>query len=58
MEYNNRASKMNTDPGVAQLVARMVWDHDAGGSNPSTRTQREAPRQGCFSFGPSGGIRM
>ena len=25
-------------PGVAQLVARVVWDHDAAGSNPVTRT--------------------
>lgn len=25
-------------PGVAQLVERMVWDHEAGGSSPSTRT--------------------
>lgn len=27
-----------TYPGVAQLVERMVWDHDAAGSNPVTRT--------------------
>ena len=26
-------------PGVAQLVARVVWDHDAAGSNPVTRTK-------------------
>lgn len=25
-------------PGVAQLVERMVWDHDAAGSSPVTRT--------------------
>ena len=25
-------------PGVAQLVARMVRDHEAVGSNPATRT--------------------
>ena len=25
-------------PGVAQLVARVVWDHQAAGSNPVTRT--------------------
>ena len=24
--------------GVAQLVARVVWDHDAAGSNPVTPT--------------------
>ena len=28
-------------PGVAQLVARVVWDHDAAGSNPVTRTMKE-----------------
>ena len=28
-------------PGVAQLVARVVWDHDAAGSNPVTRTIKE-----------------
>lgn len=27
-------------PGVAQLVARVVWDHQAAGSNPVTRTMR------------------
>ena len=27
-----------THPGVAQLVARMVRDHEAVGSNPATRT--------------------
>ena len=26
------------NPGVAQLVARVVWDHQAAGSNPVTRT--------------------
>lgn len=25
-------------PGIAQLVARVVWDHQVGGSSPSTRT--------------------
>ena len=28
-------------PGVAQLVARMVRDHEAVGSNPATRTKKE-----------------
>ena len=32
--------KHNVYPGVAQLVARVVWDHDAAGSNPVTRTIR------------------
>ena len=27
-------------PGVAQLVARVVWDHQAAGSNPVTRTTK------------------
>ena len=26
-------------PGVVQLVARMVWDHQAAGSSPVTRTK-------------------
>lgn len=25
-------------PGVAQLVERVVWDHEAAGSNPVTWT--------------------
>ena len=33
--FRNRKSKY---PGVAQLVARVVWDHQAAGSNPVTRT--------------------
>ena len=28
----------NADPGVAQLVARLLWEQDAAGSNPVTRT--------------------
>ena len=27
-------------PGVAQLVARLLWEQDAAGSNPVTRTIR------------------
>ena len=27
-------------PGVAQLVARLLWEQDAAGSNPVTRTMR------------------
>ena len=33
-----RGAEKKTDPGVAQLVARVVWDHQAAGSNPVTRT--------------------
>ena len=33
--YNSRVAH----PGVAQLVARMVRDHEAVGSNPATRTK-------------------
>ena len=28
--------------GVAQLVARVVWDHEAAGSKPVTRTRKSA----------------
>lgn len=31
-------SAETSQPGVAQLVARVVWDHQVGGSSPSTRT--------------------
>ena len=34
--YNSRVAH----PGVAQLVARMVRDHEAVGSNPATRTMQ------------------
>ena len=30
--------KHEINRGVAQLVARVVWDHEAAGSNPVTRT--------------------
>ena len=32
-------------PGVAQLVARVVWDHQAAGSNPVTRTRNRQDRK-------------
>ncbi len=38
LRYNTQAQQKTDYPGVAQLVARLVWDQDAGGSNPSTRT--------------------
>ena len=28
-------------PGVAQLVARLIWDQEAAGSNPVTRIKRK-----------------
>ena len=30
--------KVSRYPGVAQLVARLLWEQDAAGSNPVTRT--------------------
>ena len=32
------AALKSTYPGVAQLVARLLWEQDAAGSNPVTRT--------------------
>ena len=34
----HQTNKFNIHPGVAQLVARVVWDHEAAGSKPVTRT--------------------
>ena len=33
-------NKISSFRGVAQLVARVVWDHQAAGSNPVTPTIR------------------
>ena len=35
-----KAEKLNRYPGVAQLGARVVWDHQAAGSIPVTRTKK------------------
>ena len=35
---SRKLTKIKIQPGVAQLVARVVWDHQAAGSNPVTRT--------------------
>ena len=35
--------KLNINRGVAQLVARDVWDVDAAGSNPVTPTSGKLP---------------
>ena len=34
-----KREKLNRYPGVAQLGARVVWDHQAAGSIPVTRTK-------------------
>ncbi len=39
--YNNFVARM-AHPGVAQLVARLVRDQEAVGSNPATRTMKAA----------------
>ena len=36
--FHAKAKKLNQYPGVAQLGARVVWDHQAAGSIPVTRT--------------------
>ena len=35
-----KPKKLNRYPGVAQLGARVVWDHQAAGSIPVTRTTK------------------
>ena len=35
-----KREKLNRYPGVAQLGARVVWDHQAAGSIPVTRTKK------------------
>ena len=37
-------------PGVAQLVARLLWEQDAAGSNPVTRTKNAVPHKGVLRF--------
>ena len=32
--------RSQTEPGVAQMVERVVWDHEAAGSKPVTRTMK------------------
>ena len=45
------AAGKNPSPGVAQLVARLLWEQDAAGSNPVTRTTflRKTAYSGGFS---------
>ena len=40
MADHSRSKTSTSYPGVAQLVARVVWDHQVGGSSPSTRTMQ------------------
>ena len=40
--YNNTAQKINR--GVAQLVARLLWEQDAAGSSPVTSTKKQRER--------------
>ena len=44
-------SAETSQPGVAQLVARLLWEQDAAGSNPVTRTtfRRKTAFLGGFS---------
>ena len=37
--FDRKKSNISTNRGVAQLVAREVWDFDAVGSNPATPTK-------------------
>ena len=41
-------------PGVAQLVARVVWDHQAAGSRPVTSTKNPSTLSADFLFKPIG----
>ena len=49
-EYD-QPNKITKYPGVAQLVARLLWEQDAAGSNPVTRTTfpRKTASLGGFS---------
>ena len=41
--YNKKTGSAPAQPrGVAQLVARVVWDHEAAGSSPVTSTTTKA----------------
>ena len=37
---NIKVRKFNKKRGVAQLVARVLWEHDAAGSSPVTSTKK------------------
>ena len=38
MDAHRQQNRKIQYPGVVQLVARVVWDHQAAGSSPVTRT--------------------
>ena len=38
MKYDNIYKQLKLNRGVAQLVARVVWDHEVAGSIPVTST--------------------
>ena len=45
--YNRKAVDLDKKRGVAQLVARLLWEQDVAGSNPVTSTKKTAcPRRG------------
>ena len=44
--YNVKVSKL---PGVAQLVARLLWEQDAASSSLATRTK--SPKSAFAGFG-------
>ena len=45
--FDRKKSNISTNRGVAQLVAREVWDFDAAGSNPVTPTKNQ-PKMRLF----------
>ena len=47
VDHNGRKHEETEYPGVAQMVERVVWDHEAAGSRPVTRTKN---RVGCQPF--------
>ena len=48
--FHAKNEKLNIYPGVAQLGARVVWDHQAAGSIPVTRTKNEPKCRNLGSF--------
>jgi hypothetical protein len=44
-DRSNLRYTLSSDRGVAQLVARIVWDDEVGGSNPLAPTERTQQRR-------------